>query len=166
MKFTAPESGFAEQCRDELRQVASDIAVAEAFLDRHQETVDELGLEPLSFRGADRLVFRTPEQTVIKIARSETHCNVNYSEQAVWSLYGDTGFFAPVIETGSHHAWLEMVYCESVSDDEAREFIKRVEDSPISIIDLHTGNVGRYEGTLVAYDYPNIHDPEHAGVVG
>ncbi|OIB56586.1 hypothetical protein [Natrialba sp. SSL1] len=141
---------------DELTPVAQNIANCGAFLDRHKEQLDELGLDLRSDIGMDRLVFDTPAETVIKIARSEVCVDINYDEQCIWSLHGSCGLFAPIVGSGPDHSWIEMAECTPASEDDYEEFKGKEKEAGATIRDTHIDNVGEYSNTVVTFDYPDV----------
>jgi hypothetical protein len=145
--------------RDQLTSVAANIAKTEAYLPRHRDTIDKLGLSSPNQQGCDRLVFRTGEGTVIKIPRAEDRIDINYDESAIWSQYGGCNIFAPILETGPSSIWIEMVWCQPPENEDhaISIFREKIEETPIEIYDLHADNIGWFNGELVCYDYPEVH---------
>lgn len=128
--------------------------------------LEYLGFDLLSDIGTDRIVFSTGVGTVVKIARDEMAVDLNYDEVAVWEKYErennienlrekDELIFCPIIDSGPHYRWIEMVNC-SRSPSQIQEFNEKISKTEWRINDLHADNIGILEDdNIVCYDYPD-----------
>jgi len=114
----------------------------------------------LSDVGVHRIVFKSPNNTVIKVARNNDEIDQNYDEAAIWSQKKDKNVFCPVINTCPHHTWIEMKYCNP-APNEIKTYKEKLDNYNYSISDLHPDNIGRINdesNNLVCFDYPDMVD--------
>lgn len=112
----------------------------------------------LSDVGVHRIVFKSPNNTVVKVARNMDEIDDNYDESAIWSNTNNDNLFCPVVDNCPHYTWIEMKYCIP-APDEIEKYQEKLKYSKYSIQDLHADNIGRINdksNNLVCFDYPEI----------
>lgn len=123
-----------------------------------KEKLESNGYTLLSDVGVHRIVFKSPNNTVVKVARNMDRIDDNYDESAFWSSIEDDNLFCPIINNCPHYTWLEMKYCIP-KPDEIKKYKQKINNSKYNISDLHADNIGRINDknqNLVCFDYPNV----------
>jgi len=125
-----------------------------------QNKLEEEGYELITSIGVNRLVFKSSNNTVVKVARDMDKIEKNYDESVYWSSYKDTDLLCPITDNCPHYTWVEMKYCIP-APNEFITFKEKMNNSRIKIDDLHPDNIGRINDNgrmLVCFDYHDVYE--------